>query len=75
MKLDYDEDDHIADFHDSDLDDIQDDPYHSYGSPPQQLLKRKQQGAKPEYNCPEDLMGGDPREETKRELPKGITNV
>jgi len=34
MKLDYDEDDHVADFHDSDLDDIQDDPYHSYGSPP-----------------------------------------
>ncbi len=82
MKLDYDEADHIADFHDSDLDDIQDDPYHSYGSPPQ-LLKRKQQAAKqeqkePEYNCPEDLMGsggGASREETKRELPKGISNV
>ena len=81
MKLDYDEDDeHIADFHDSDLDDIQDDPYHSYGSPPTQHLQRKQQAAKqefrePEYNCPEDLMGGDPREETKRELPKSVTNV
>ena len=79
MKLDYDEDDHIADFHDSDLDDIEDDPYHSYGSPPQHL-KRKQQGAKqefkePEYNCPEDLMGGNFREETKRELPKSVTNV
>ena len=82
MKLDYDDDDHIADFHDSDLDDIQDDPYHSYGSPPQ-FLKRKQLGVKqelkePEFNCPEDLMssaGKDPREETKRELPKNISNV
>ena len=32
MKLNYEEDEHIPDFHDSDLDDIGDDPYHNYAS-------------------------------------------
>ena len=41
MKLNYD-DDHVPEFHDSDLDDIgdnDDDPYHNYASP--QVIQRK----------------------------------